>query len=164
MWTDCRTSGKMVSHHAMKPTMVSSKTRIFLLPFDVSWIRLEVKVTDCEHSIVRVSDFGTMLTTTTTTRIMTMTTTTLKISTIPVCCNYLWFNQEEAWSPLNSIGSERCWLITSTSPFSTKIDWSGQSDLRRIRSPFLFFFQTRSTSTNLQRQQWLESTFKGGYF
>jgi hypothetical protein len=84
-------------------------------------------------------------------------------STIPVCCNYLWFNQEEAWSTLNSIGSERCWLITSTSPF-TKIDWSGQSDLRRIRSPFLFFYQTRSTSTNLQRQQWLESTFKGGYF
>ena len=53
------------SHQATKPKMVSSKMRAFLLPLDVSWIRPVVTVTDCEHSIVRDSDFGMKTTTTT---------------------------------------------------------------------------------------------------
>ena len=47
-----------------------SKTRIFLLPFDVSSIRPEMKVTDCEHSTVCDSDFGMMTMTTTKALIM----------------------------------------------------------------------------------------------
>ena len=96
MWTDCHTNGNKVSDQPTRMTMDSSKMRIFRLPFDVLWIRLEMKGTDCEHSIVRDSDFGILLILTpmATTRTMTRTLR-MYVRTIPIVvnCNYLWFDR-----------------------------------------------------------------------